>query len=262
VILMAALTALASRKMASAVAPSEAAKPLWRSLFLLSAVATLLMMRITSPVWTVLPKLRFVQFPWRWTSVVAVIGCCSLAAAAERRRGWLWFAVYVVLAVPLAQFLVHNTWWDPDEMTTQQAALSTGKGYEGVDEYDPLGDDHLDLPKQAPVLHLLAESSNDPAATPPAGTVVAWLPNEKWVRTDSSTPARLALRLLNYPAWRVTVNDRVVQPERPDDTNQMVIPIPAGHAQIKVVFTRTPDRTTGIALSLLSLLIAVLLFRL
>src|SRR5215469_15435057 len=127
VILMAALTALASRKMASAVAPPEAANPLWRSLLLLGAVATLLMIRITSPAWTVLPKLRFVQFPWRWTSVLAVIGCCFLAAAAERRRGWLWFALYVGLAVPLGHFLVDNTWWDADEMTTQQAALRHGR---------------------------------------------------------------------------------------------------------------------------------------
>jgi hypothetical protein len=257
-ILLAALTALSSGRFANNTKLSKVSKPLWSALLLLGSLATLMMLRLTAPLWSFLPKLRFVQFPWRWTSMLAVVCCCFFAAAVERRRGWLWFVLVAVLSIPLGYFLTQNTWWDPDEMSTQRAAITTGTGYEGTDEYDPLGDDHLDLSKHAYPLTLLPASSDDPSAKPPSGvaTTIAWLPDAKWILFESSAPARVALRLLNYPAWQVRVNGRLVTPEHPDGTNQMIVPIPAGKSEIQVVFVRTWDQTAGIALSVFSMLIA------
>jgi len=257
-VLLAALTALASRRFANKTDRPSASKSPWAALLLLGSVATLMMFRLTAPLWSFLPEMRFVQFPWRWMSIVAVVCCCFLAAAIERRRGWLWFVLVAILSFPLGYFLTQNTWWDPDEMSTQLAAIKSGTGYEGVDEYDPLGDDHLDLPKHAYTFTLLPASSDDPSAKPPSGvaTTIAWLPNAKWIRFETSAPARVALRLLNYPAWQVWVNGRLVTPERPDGINQMIVPIPAGQSEIQVRFVRTRDQTAGIALSILSLLLA------
>jgi len=261
-ILLTAFTALASRKLGRNSTPLRTSETPWPSLLLLGAASTLLMIRFTLPVWDLLPKLRFVQFPWRWMSILAIVCCCFLAAAVERRRGWLWFALYVLVAPPLALFLVQNTWWDPDEMATQKAAITSGTGYEGVDEYDPLGDDHLDLPKHAPLAAILPGSFDEENAQPPQAKIQVelWNPETKDISVESSAPAMVGLRLLNYPAWRVTVNGRSVQPQRPDDVNQMLVPIEAGKSEIRVRFSRTPDRTLGIALSLASLLIALILF--
>ena len=74
---------------------------------------------------------------------------------------------------------------------------------------------------------------------------------------ESPDRARVAVRLLNYPAWQVTVNGRAVVPERPDDVDQMIIPIPPGKSEIEVRFAETPDRTAGMALSLSSLLVVI-----
>jgi len=70
----------------------------------------------------------------------------------------------------------------------------------------------------------------------------------------------VALRNLNYPAWRVEVNDAVVIPERTEENDQMLVPLAAGSSQVVVRFTRTPDRTVGAAVTLASMLVAVLLF--
>lgn len=258
-ILLTAATAFASRRVSFQKAPS---KTLWRTLLLLAAAATLLMLRFTLPLWNLLPKLRFVQFPWRWMSLLAVICCCFLASAIERRRGWLWFSLFALLSVPLGVFLARNTWWDPDEMPTEIAAIEKGTGFEGVDEYDPLGDDHLDLPKHAPLAAILPASPEDSDAPPSAAKVRVelWQPQDHRLRVESPAAARVALRLVNYPAWQVTVNGRVVAPQSTDDVNQMIVPIAPGMSEIDVRFTRTPDRTAGIVLSLLSFLIAIGLF--
>jgi 6-pyruvoyl-tetrahydropterin synthase related domain len=257
-ILLAGITALSSRRFSNKAALSNTLKPLWSALLLLGSLATLMMLRLTAPFWSLLPKMRFVQFPWRWMSIMAVLCCCFLAAAIERRRGWLWFVLVAVLCFPLSYFLMQNTWWDPDEMATQRAAITNGTGYEGVDEYDPLGDDHMDLPKRAPLAAIFpGEATVSPTALPSAKIhVEQWDPTNHRISVDSSGPARVALRLLNYPVWQVTVNGKHVAPERPDDLNEMLVPIAAGKSEIQVRYVRTRDQTAGIALSIFSLMIS------
>jgi hypothetical protein len=256
-ILLTALTALASRRLGNDQELRQYSQSVWASLLVLGSAATLMMFRVTAPLWSLLPKMRFVQFPWRWMSVLAVVCVCFLAAAMERRRGWLWFTLVVILSFPLGYFLTQNTWWDPDEMPTQQAAIQSGTGYEGVDEYDPLGDDHLDLPKDAPLAKIFRAESDNLAGRPVVAKfhIETWETNNHKLFVDSSAQARVALRLLNYPAWQVTVNGRTVTPEKPDDLDQMLVPIAAGKSEIEVRFLRTPDQTAGIAFSILSMLV-------
>jgi hypothetical protein len=196
-----------------------------------------------------LPKLRFVQFPWRWMSVIALVASCFLALVMEMRRGWLWFAALFVLTLPLATFLVENTWWDQDEMPAQRYAIVSGHGFEGTDEYDPLGDDHLDLPLNELLARVLPADVADSFVPEGSLEIQRWTAERKQIQVDTKSPARVALRLLNYPAWRVEVNGRAIQPERMDDVNQMVVPVEAGRSLIRVQFMRTEDRIIGGSIS-------------
>jgi hypothetical protein len=249
-ILLLGLAALASRCFAKRSPYSGRDRNTSVALLLLGLAATLLTLRLTLPLWTYLPKLRFVQFPWRWMSIIALIASCFLAFAMQRRRGWLWFAVIFALSVPLANFQVNNTWWDDDEMPTMRDALDTGSGFDGTDEYDPLGDDHLDLPESAPLAKVLPADPDDDSSTPKANVQVQrWSAEQREVRVDTPTDARIALRLLNYPAWRVQLNGKTISPEHLDNLEEMVIAVPQGTSDIRVDFVRTPDRTLGNALS-------------
>jgi hypothetical protein len=163
----------------------------------------------------------------------------------ERRRGWILIAVFFLLTLPLAVFLGANTWWDEDEMPIQREAITSGHGFEGTDEYDPLGDDHLDLPLNAPLARILSADTLDPAAPVAHLQIQRWTAERKDLRVETQSESRVALRLLNYPAWRVEVNNQMVVPERMDDVNQMVVPVKAGNSEIRVRFVRTIDRVAG-----------------
>ena len=243
---------------------------LWGAFLLLSALGIALMLRPTAILWQMLPKLRFVQFPWRWMSILTIPFVYFVAATFARRRfRWLAFLATAALITSTAIFLVERTWWDDEEFSTLRAAIASGDGFDGTDEYDPVGDDHYNLPAKAPrVLVLPPDESGQrgaatPAAPPPNIVIERWAPEDKVVRVESDRPARVALRLLNYPAWQVKVNAFPTQPESAEDFGQMIIPVPAGQSRITVYLARTLDRTIGGAISVLTLLIgaAVLSFR-
>lgn len=234
----------------------------WRALLLFAAAATFMMLKPAAILWNLLPKLRFVQFPWRWMSILAVAFVWFIAAASARSRlRWLWIVATLGTLSATGIFFVRNTWWDSDDVPSLQFGMTHGMGFEGTDEYDPVGDDHYNLPAKAIPPQVVVLAANDASPVPAVAkvSVQRWTAEEKIIHAESPEPARLALRLLNYPAWRIELNNSVVSPEPPTDTNQMIVPIPAGQSTVRVRFTRTWDRTLGILASLLSALAAAAL---
>ena len=254
------LAALTSRRFSLSGKTGDRSRKTANALLVVGAAALLLMARLSMPFWDYLPKLRFVQFPWRWMSILALLCIFFLACVMERRRGWLAFVLVLVLSLPLALFFINTTWWDADEMPTMADAIASGRGFDGTDEYDPIGDDHLNLPLNAPLVTQLPDTLNGAKLPEARVQIQKWTAERKQIRVDATTKTRLALRVLNYPAWRVELNGRRVLPDRLDDVNQMVISIGAGSSDIRVQFVRTLDRTVGLLLTLsAALIVSVLL---
>jgi len=239
---------------------------LWRVFLLLAVASTALMLRPTSNFWNVLPKLRFVQFPWRWMSILTLPFVYFLGVAVSGRRArWLWFAVVFALLLGTAVFLVSHTWWDDEDIATLRAAMASGEGFDGADEYDPVGDDHYNLPKDVPRVRLLPPGEDLSASVPPRGTQARityehWTAERKDFRIESSKPVRLELRLLDYPAWRVQVNGAPVVPEHAEDSGQIIVPAPAGESRVTARFIRTGDRTLGGLISAATLVLLLVLY--
>jgi len=244
----------AHRKTAQATESTETRK-LWRVLLLLSAAATILMIHPSAVFWEHLPKLRFVQFPWRWMAVLAVPYAGFLAAVVARRRVlWIWGAAVIVVIGGTATFLVRSAWWDSEDIPVLQEAIANDQGFEGTDEYDPAGDDHYNLPEKTPRVQILPVEDSEASAPKAEVRIARWSAEEKDLRVTSSQPLRVGLRLLNYPAWRVEVNGKAVTPQHPETNGQMILPLSPGPQRITAKFVRTRDRKLGIALSLVAML--------
>jgi hypothetical protein len=227
---------------------------LWRVLLLLSAAATILMIRPSSVFWEHLPELRFVQFPWRWMAILAVPYSYFLAAATARRVGWMWGALALVVAGGTATLLVQKAWWDSEDFPVLQQEIANGQGFEGADEYDPSGDDHTNLPEKAPRVQVLSAEESD-GSTPKAEIhIERWTAEERELRVTSREPVRVGLRLLDYPAWRLEVNGKAVTPRHAETNGQIILLLSPGSERITAKFVRTPDRKLGIAISVLGVL--------
>ncbi len=262
-IVMTGTACVAARWRAQNEDASGEREKLWRVMLLVSAAATILMIRVSGIFWELLPKLRFVQFPWRWMTILAVPYAFFLAGAIARRRpdkvgagaGWIWGAAVLVVVGGTASFLVHKAWWDSDDIPSLQDAIENDQGFEGTDEYDPVGDDHSNLPEKGPRVQILPEGGSEGRAPEARIDIQKWTAEQRDLAVTSREPLRVALRLLDYPAWLVEVNGKRVRPEHAETTAQMVLPLPAGWQHIRVRFVRTRDRTLGSAVSLIAMAI-------
>jgi len=222
---------------------------LWWVLAAMTAVAIILMFPVTTPVWTYLPKLRYVQFPWRWLLVLDVPCALCLAVALGRFRGaakhgaWAMALAGLVIAGFL---LTRSNWWDAGGAADfYEEHFRMGTGYFGVDEYGPRGSDHYDLNQQAPLVALNRADNAERGSV----EVQQWAPLRKCFLVRSPQPVTVALRLLNYPAWRVDVNGKEVSAFSNRKTGQMLLALPAGDNRVLVAFTRARDRLWSDAVS-------------
>jgi hypothetical protein len=258
---MTGIASLAAHRSAAEDRETSEARRLWRVLLFLSATAIFMMIRPSTVFWENLFKLRFVQFPWRWMSTLAVTYSCFLAAAMTRKRtAWILGAAAVLVTAGTGTFLVHQAWWDSEDIPVLQEAIANDQGFEGTDEYDPVGDDHTNLPEKAPRVEILPAEEAAGAAPKAQVHVVRWSAEVRELQVSSQKPVRVALRLLNYPAWRVEVNGAVVTPQQGETTGQMILRLPGGTQQIVVKLVRTPDRILGILVSVGGLLALLALF--
>jgi hypothetical protein len=250
----------------------------WAPLALIPPVVLLLLLPVSLPVWNLLPKLRLLQFPWRWLLVVeAPMGIFFAAAVwpTESRRRWLRPAVAFLcgaffLAVTL--FAAGNFFRDgveSDDLATLLAEYNSGLGFVGTYEYAPPDSDSSLVASGLPdacltgssdrVLGIAATPEDNPVWLPAQGSCIAAAtaslrePEHLRIATAAPRAGFLILRLRSYPAWQIRLNGHPVTnlPERVDGL--IAIPVSQGPIEVSADWTTTPDVIAGRCMSLVAL---------
>jgi len=251
----------------------------WIPLALIPPAVLLLQLPWALPVWNLLPKLRFLQFPWRWLLVVEAP--MALFAANALWSAVRWVRTMVVIASCLvflgsaafAALAFHQNCAAEDSVPAVVGAVRAGKGYDGTDEYAPPGADDSLVAMDLPAACLVSNPATtlgggDPDLTPDwspdQGSCLATFPfdpapgldnlRHKRVQAIASQPGFLILRLREYPAWTVRVNGEPVAARPLRDDGLMAIPLPAGSDAVAVDWTTTPDVRLGRSISSVVLL--------
>jgi 6-pyruvoyl-tetrahydropterin synthase related domain len=217
----------------------QSAREIWRTLVGWAVVCSVLMFPISVLLWRCLPKLEFMQFPWRWLLCLSFI--FSIFITLGLRRWWLRAALCAVsvLMIATAWQRLQPPWWDnASDLREMQDNMTDGVGYEGTDEYTPVGADPSAIDKNAWKVRV-----NGTATA--AIHVLQWNAESKLFTAQMSAPDQLALRLFPYPAWKVDVNGHSVQTAAREGTGQMLVPVEAGVNRVQLTFTRTWDRSAG-----------------
>jgi hypothetical protein len=220
---------------------------LWWTVMLWSAGAALLMFPITRPAWDYLPELRFVQLPWRWLLCFNVAFALMVTMACRRGISRLLLCLGMLAVLVFGWQRLQPPWWDTAaDIAEMQNNVREGNGYEGTDEYVPLGADPYEIQRDAALVSFQGKGQAQIR-------VQQWSPESRRFTADAPAAGNLALRLFNFPAWMVEVNGHPVETESREVTGQMMIPVHAGENRVQIAFVRTPDRTAGAIISLLAL---------
>ena len=255
----------------------------WIPLALIPIAVLFLQLPISLPIWNLLPKLRFLQFPWRWLVVLEAPMAIFFAAAVWPRAGahrWLRMvassasAVLFLGSIAIAATYFFQPCDDEDAVAPMEKVYRSGAGFEGVYEYAPIGADNGLVATGLPDACLVT----NPQAT--LGVVDTPDANPDWWVEQNSCDATysalsnggqrgtehlqisadlphagfLILRLRTYPAWRLTVNGRSAS-SLPRDDGLTVIPVGAGQVDVAADWTTTPDVILGRWITALALLL-------
>jgi 6-pyruvoyl-tetrahydropterin synthase related domain len=242
---------------------------MWWMLLGLGTVAAFVMFRPSVLLWRYLPELSFLQFPWRWLGplgvALAFFAAAAISAMRTRWKARLATALVVAAMGITGALIATSTWWDSDDAPFLAGEIRNGHGYEGVDEYEPVGADRYELPGATPDAEEIPNVPATPAVAildSTAGKIGAasgvrvdiqqWTGERKVFSAETAEPVRIAVRLVNYAAWQVRVDGARVRPESAEMTAQMLLPLAAGNHHVEIIFYSTPDRTVGGAISFVS----------
>ncbi len=243
-------------------------REIWYALVVLLLASILLMLPLSTIAWLYLPKLKFVQFPWRWLLIVNLVLAILVVPALMRlqRRPVAWLLIGFSLVVGILAMAMRTDKM-PSVSREIESAFAEGKGYLGTVEYVPRGFRRkLFRPNVSEVTiantRVVTAEAGNAQGTDDLGVhiqIQRWGTETKSIGVDVMRPALLSLRVANYPAWVVKVNGRIMQPHSQEDSGAMLLDVPAGHSDVELKFARTADRTISGATSVMTAVFLVLL---
>jgi hypothetical protein len=247
---------IAALFIAYATRESKANRPPILPLTILTLAIVLLLTPITLPLWNHLPEMAFLQFPWRFLAILAVVLGLALALTLKSLPLSLLQQTLLTMAIAAAltfsSYSVFRQVCGPKDTVASHAALfHSSHGTDPTDEYTPLTADNDALSENNPAFWL----ANSPTADSPTHAPPGPAPTRLTLTTSSSR--FLILNLRDYPAWRIIRNDALVTTRlhRPDGL--IAIPLPAGISRISITYSQLRDQTIGDIIT--AICIAVLL---
>lgn len=265
-LLLVALTAIAlllSARRDTAEDPSQPnpkTSPSTIPLISLAGVLVLMLTPLSAPLWHHLPELRFLQFPWRFLAVLAVIFGLATARALSRlylRVTALTSVLCAVTFVLPSYYALHQRCYPEDTVPERLLVFrSANPGTDPTDEYTPLTADNDSLAQTNPG-YWLGTSAETPA--PPSSTS-STAPLQ--LDLTPAAPTVLILNLRDYPAWNITRNHALVTTHLHRKDGLIAIPLPAGPAHLEIHYVTLPDQHLGYLLTALSILVLIFLLRL
>jgi hypothetical protein len=245
----------------------------WILLACIPAAVLVLLLPISLPVWNLLPKLRLLQFPWRWLVVLEAPMGILFAGAMWPAKRWRQVGAGILLAglfvgaTLFADRVFRQSCDADDSIPGMLAVYGAGDGFDGTDEYGPPGGDDSLVPTGLPGACLVSEPTAKLAAPATAGegnpdwdadehrceaTFAATWPRATWLDAEhfhvagqTGRAGYLVLRLRNYPAWRATVNVQPAAVYSQREDGLMTIEVPQGAVNLDVRWTTTEDVIAG-----------------
>ncbi|MDQ2855818.1 MAG: 6-pyruvoyl-tetrahydropterin synthase-related protein, partial [Acidobacteriota bacterium] len=149
-----------------------------KAVALLTVVSFLMATELSRPLWPVIPKLREVQFPWRWLAITSLGGSVLLASSVPHwinlwRRSFRPLQLVPVLGVVLSLgFIATQIVWDSEYLPRHEfdSLMTSIRGSASFKDWMPV------WASESAEIYLMKERVN---ADPRAVTITSWEPEHR-----------------------------------------------------------------------------------
>lgn len=235
--------------------------------FALVLVAVIfLMLPISAPLWEPFAAIvAFAQFPWRLL-IVSAVALAFLAGAALHTLPDDWRDLAPALAIVLL-FVTAKFPYTLPQPTEAVFNYQTQMEFE-VKDRELLGDTIWmtgDRPQDSPLVEQYRNGEKlRKAIALDEGVQVETLRyggQSVDVRVEANAPARVMIYTRYFPGWTATIGQQPIDVQPYGEQGLILVKVPAGTHIVHLRFVDTPIRQIGAAITLFSLIIAVVILR-
>lgn len=226
-------------------------------IFVLSIFFTLF---ISAPFWQIIPILKFVQFPWRFLTIVSftssfLAGAIMLLIDKEKEvlRGSVAVGIIILIVVTNYSYTRPGKAYNivGGDNVYEEAMVMQGAGVTGALEYTPIWSNE--------VPEFIAVDKYEVLE----GDIVMVEQDVKAQRYQfnfqAETYGKVRINTYYFPGWKIFIDGEESKIDYSNEYGLMDIELPAGQHNVEVVFARDTLRLWAEIISLLSLLILFLI---
>ena len=239
-------------------------------------IPLLLQSSLAEPFWARVPLVRFIQFPWRLQTFVALGGAILIGALPapfaqrsqtsdgrpEIQETWASWLMAGALAFLLI-FTATTRLWPAYQAAWQTAKFGEGDinrqemyargrtDFELFGDYQPIGVAAA-MTEMMNGIPTPTESTPPPWPTP-AVQVLRWRPAQFAARVTAQASFPLALHRFYFPGWQARIDGQTAPVYPSGELGLVTVDVPAGDHAIELRFGDTPLRRLANGLSLLSM---------
>jgi hypothetical protein len=231
----------------------------------ISALLIFLNLRISLPVWDVMPLATSIQFPFRLLGPVilllAWLTAACVAQATQQRQ------TVIALCVVTATFFFTLTWtyhdsFDsfpntlrPQDIIEDEIAHPTRFGTTNLAEFVPRW--VTELPPADTLLPRYAESDSPSRLVPLPESVAVITETTTLTRTtlayNADSPFMATYNIFYFPDWQVTLDGAHLELKISEPNGLIQLDLPAGQHTVELALKPTPSKIAGGIISLLAL---------
>jgi hypothetical protein len=232
--------------------PRDTKVVVMRAVWVVTLVCLFMTTRLSAPIWSVVPGLPYMQFPFRWL-VIASAGISLLTAAtwsaAIQKKSRVVYAVALALLVGLN--IVVSVFAITRQQRGEQAIPEEAAGLD-MPEYRPRGWEFRS-----------AKAASATASSVISGEASVQPLDERGAKQSYSviaeTESLIRFRTLYFPGWVARIEEDQIALARSED-GYIQLQVAPGEHRLTLSFEETPPRTAGKIISAISFLIMVAMF--
>lgn len=225
---------------------------------LVMVFAFLMTTDISRPLWLLIPKLKDIQFPYRWLDIVSIAGAVLVAASLPYWVNKCRVHLQITDSLILIGFLVSSI-FTVYEIVIDANYLSSSQLKDQIQTVSAKPNFKKYLPIWA---HEIGEVNYFPQLIDTGGIrtirIMSWEPKQRVFAVDAGMPTDIRIHTYYYPHWTAKVGDATL-PTKPDQDGTLLVRLPSEAATVEMRFTEPKRFDLSICSSLLGWFLIVAL---